>query len=607
MDQDDFVIFGFTGAFGSGCTTCAKFFTEKFEDKKEEFIREKPSINQQIEDFYNRPVGSGIAPATKRTKKELTQLVIKRQRIKALQWIKGGKFYYISMTNILNGLLVKDCLASKKGERTENSAEEYDELKQRVIDVASQFSITAELVDDLLQKQTNLSKDHTKEILQYYDKISKFKEKLSNTYQSKQAEFVKLMQNVGNNLRRTGNALNKGEMKTSKHFSILSKESGDLIKALRKQQQRDLDQDSQTYFMIECFRNPMEIEYLRERYSKFFLFAIFAGEDERYRRLEKLYGLPPEECKEIDKIDQGGNPGTGPYDQNIKKCVNLADIAVNNSKQENGGHPELCQKLLGYFALVKNPGWIKPTDHERNMNLAYSMSLNSTCISRQVGAIIVNNDGYVVGAGWNDTDRHRLGCIYRLKSDVKNTNNLGFPLCSAENDSTFRKLILDDGKELDSSFCYKDEYAKLQAHLKWSQTKNPPTSTGEELGKFRRSLQECRALHAEENAILQVSRTGGVSLRGATLYTTTFPCELCAKKILQMGIKKIVYCEPYPKSVSQDVFFAEVIFNREFSHIKFIPFEGVKSPGFFRLFKPSMDIKDQQEIVGINQNQAIQS
>jgi deoxycytidylate deaminase len=54
-------------------------------------------------------------------------------------------------------------------------------------------------------------------------------------------------------------------------------------------------------------------------------------------------------------------------------------------------------------------------------------------------------------------------------------------------------------------------------------------------------------VHAEMEAILSCGRVG-VSARGGTLYSTTFPCHNCAKHILDAGIERVVYVEPYPKS-----------------------------------------------------------
>ena len=55
----------------------------------------------------------------------------------------------------------------------------------------------------------------------------------------------------------------------------------------------------------------------------------------------------------------------------------------------------------------------------------------------------------------------------------------------------------------------------------------------------------CRALHAEQNAIIQAAKFG-VSTENATLYVTHQPCIICAKMIINSGIKKIIYGNPYP-------------------------------------------------------------
>ncbi|MCM1043858.1 MAG: dCMP deaminase family protein [Corallococcus sp.] len=59
----------------------------------------------------------------------------------------------------------------------------------------------------------------------------------------------------------------------------------------------------------------------------------------------------------------------------------------------------------------------------------------------------------------------------------------------------------------------------------------------------------CYAVHAEQNAIIQAARLGTV-LDGATLYCTHQPCVICAKMIINSGIKRIVYKEGYPDEFS---------------------------------------------------------
>jgi dCMP deaminase len=59
-----------------------------------------------------------------------------------------------------------------------------------------------------------------------------------------------------------------------------------------------------------------------------------------------------------------------------------------------------------------------------------------------------------------------------------------------------------------------------------------------------------RTVHAEMNALLQCAFHGAAS-RGSTLYTTAFPCLECAKALVQAGVERVVYREPYPDAHSR--------------------------------------------------------
>lgn len=59
----------------------------------------------------------------------------------------------------------------------------------------------------------------------------------------------------------------------------------------------------------------------------------------------------------------------------------------------------------------------------------------------------------------------------------------------------------------------------------------------------------CRGLHAEQNAIIQ-SALHGVSIAGATIYSTTQPCVLCSKMLINAQIKRIVFQGYYPDELS---------------------------------------------------------
>ncbi|HID92736.1 MAG TPA: cytidine deaminase [bacterium (Candidatus Stahlbacteria)] len=62
----------------------------------------------------------------------------------------------------------------------------------------------------------------------------------------------------------------------------------------------------------------------------------------------------------------------------------------------------------------------------------------------------------------------------------------------------------------------------------------------------------CRAVHAEQNAIIQAAKLG-INIDGATLYVTNYPCFICAKMLINAGIKKIVYKEGYPDKWAKNI------------------------------------------------------
>ena len=62
----------------------------------------------------------------------------------------------------------------------------------------------------------------------------------------------------------------------------------------------------------------------------------------------------------------------------------------------------------------------------------------------------------------------------------------------------------------------------------------------------------CMALHAEQNAIIQAASMGQ-SIEGSTIYVTHQPCVICAKMIINAGIRRIVVREGYPDQLSVDI------------------------------------------------------
>ena len=63
----------------------------------------------------------------------------------------------------------------------------------------------------------------------------------------------------------------------------------------------------------------------------------------------------------------------------------------------------------------------------------------------------------------------------------------------------------------------------------------------------------CRGLHAEQNAIIQAA-VSGVSIEDSQIYSVTQPCVVCAKMIINSGIRKVIYQDSYPDELSKQMF-----------------------------------------------------
>lgn len=117
-------------------------------------------------------------------------------------------------------------------------------------------------------------------------------------------------------------------------------------------------------------------------------------------------------------------------------------------------------------------------------------------------------------------------------------------------------------------------------------------------GRLKDITEFGRAVHAEMEALLACMRIG-VSPRGGTLYSTTFPCHNCAKHIVAAGIQRVVYVEPYPKSRALDLFSDSIRFQDDpsmsgTSLVRFEPFVGMAPRRFFDIF--SLRLGHGQEI-----------
>lgn len=87
-----------------------------------------------------------------------------------------------------------------------------------------------------------------------------------------------------------------------------------------------------------------------------------------------------------------------------------------------------------------------------------------------------------------------------------------------------------------------------------------------------------------------MAKYGGEPLMNGIIYVTASPCELCSKKLYQIGVRKIVYIDPYPGIARQQIVKAG------FKQPALKLFQGAYGTTYFKLYKPFMPYKDEFDI-----------
>lgn len=301
-------------------------------------------------------------------------------------------------------------------------------------------------------------------------------------------------------------------------------------------------------FVIDSIRNPAEILTFRQYSWNFFLFGVYAEKEERWKRVTDKYQGDRVQFDKDDDNDTGNENHS--YGQRVGDCFSEADIVFENGDSfaavGNDDFKRFKDQVKQYISLVSFPlSRQSPIrEEEALMAMAYSIGQRSSCMQRKVGAIIVDPLGNVISSGYNEVPP-------------------GETPCEGLHTKCYRKKV------------FEDFFADLKSRI--PQVESHENELEKDFRKHFKILDYCRSLHAEENAIVNLARNGNsVPLDKCTIYSTTYPCRMCANKILQAGIKNIVYVEPYPDPE------AKLIIERSGANAEF--FRGVTYKAYFRLY-----------------------
>ena len=321
--------------------------------------------------------------------------------------------------------------------------------------------------------------------------------------------------------------------------------------------------------IIDSLKHPAELQLLRETYGDiFWLFGVFAPEQVRRSRLTHQEGINPEDLNAIMLHDYKEDEE---YGQAVRDTFFQSDFFVRNDQAND----EALNKVLERFVEILFGYPVQtPTLEEASMYAGHAEATRSACLSRQVGAVIVNASGEVIGLGRNDVPKYKGG-LYGIEDGTNDHRCYKWEGKRCHNDARKEKL-------------YESTLRQIKSVKGVGDASDKDIIAAVRSTDIRGLIEFSRAVHAEMEAIISVARGGKPGLVGSTMYTTTYPCHSCARHILASGISKVVYIEPYPKSLAIELHRDAIseIESEVGNKLVFLQYSGVAPKNVLRLFKP---------------------
>jgi cytidine deaminase len=290
---------------------------------------------------------------------------------------------------------------------------------------------------------------------------------------------------------------------------------------------------------------------------------------------------PAPETADAEAAEQDADVPQKVWGQNLRDTFHRADVFVDAR-----GEVGLRQAIERVVAILFSHPFKTPNKDEYSLFAAEGASRRSAELGRQVGAAIATPQGDVIALGSNEVPKAGGG-VYGENGGEAHGCGIGDTGDGREfrnpvdtNDRMKQEIAVEIIDELSAKGFLQRESGEAQA---------PEMLAALERTKLGDLIEFGRALHAEMDALMDAARRG-VSVKGCTLYTTTFPCHNCARHVIGAGIMRVVYVSPYAKSQAKELHSDAVDFAaatpRE-GAVQFEPFVGVAPRRYLDLFAAS--------------------
>lgn len=343
---------------------------------------------------------------------------------------------------------------------------------------------------------------------------------------------------------------------------------------------------SRIAYILNQFKRPEEIRTLRQVYGRGFIqISAYTSKEKRVDRLatriaESNFKNKKSQAykgKAYDLIIQDEAEEEIEFGQRLRDTFPLADVIID--AESEASIRETCSRFIkAYFG----DHFTSPNKDEFGINLAKVIASRSADLSRQVGAVICTEEGEMVATGCNEVPKAGGGAYWT--GDPNDARDFQRGVDSSAKNT--REILQDTFARLKRGWLNESK-AKLPigklVDLALYEGQNPPMRDSQLMD----ILEFGRIVHAEMSAITEAARLGR-TLKGTTLYCTTFPCHICARHIISAGIARVVYIEPYSKSLAADLY-SEALYidgatEKSGPRVKFDHFVGIAPERYKEIF-----------------------
>jgi deoxycytidylate deaminase len=306
-------------------------------------------------------------------------------------------------------------------------------------------------------------------------------------------------------------------------------------------------------YILKSLKHPFEVKSLRAIYGPSFqLVAAYSPRESRKRNLaQKLAasehslqsGQYFEKVEALMKRDESERE-TDEFGQNVRDTFPLADVFVDTSNPDGA-----TAAVRRFIELLFGTAIHTPSKDEYGMFHAQAASLRSAALGRQVGATIATTSGDIITIGTNEVPKAGGGLYWCDDEPDMRDFRLGYEV----SDKIKRRVLGDVISRLRDEGWLTEDKRRTPVGQLVERAFTDDKSALMKGSHLSNSIEYFRAVHAEMAAIVDAARRG-VSVKDGVLYCTTFPCHDCAKHIVAAGIQRVVYIEPYPKSLAPELY-----------------------------------------------------